>query len=450
MRALIDALTARGKTFLAIGCAAVVAGFTLDEADLLRIGVLLMMLPLLSAIGATRARYRLSCTRQILPHRVPAGRAAEVRIRLSNISRLRTGLLLAEDLAPDAGTAGTGRPRFVLGPIEAGGSRDLSHQVQMATRGKYTIGPLQIRAADAFGLVAIGRSFATKSTLVVTPDITPLPRVAIPGSRLGDGESGMRTVAAAGEDDIAPRAYRDGDELRRVHWRSTARYGELMVRREEQQWHNRALLFIDTRRRAYVGSGPGSPFEFAVSAAASAGAHLAGQGIETRLVTDSGEVTAAGPAAESLMERLAVIQPSRQADLGRGVNTLRASSRGQVIAVCGIISPAQARLLAACHRGTAPAMALLVDGLNWETGRPAPGDSGGGRSGTLAASDILTAAGWRVAIVTACTSLADVWRELHSPAAAGFRRRPVSAEAPAVPRAGAAAGVPAASPEATA
>jgi len=441
MRALIHALTTRGKTFLAIGCAAAICGFGLNEADLLRIGVLLMMLPLLSALAATRARYRLSCTRQLRPRRIPAGHEAEVRIRLSNISRLRTGLLLAEDSNAHTPT----RQRFVLEGIEASGNRDLSYRVHMDQRGKYTIGPLQIRVADSFGLVAIGRSFTSKSTLVVTPEITPLPRVAIPGSRLGDGESGMRTVAAAGEDDIAPRAYRDGDELRRVHWRSTARYGELMVRREEQQWHNRALLLIDVRRRAYVGSGPGSPFEFAVSAAASIGVHLVGQGIETRLITESGEVTPAGPAAESLLERLAVIQPSRKTDLGRGVATLRASSRGQVIAVTGMLSPDQARLLAASHQGTAPAMAMLLDGLNWDSGRSvsARGGTAGG-NGNGAAADILTAAGWRVSVVTGGTSLAQAWRELHRPATAGFLHRPVSTEAPPIP--GPALHVPAAAP----
>ena len=437
MRALIHALTTRGKTFLAIGCAAAICGFGLNEADLLRIGVLLMMLPLLSALAATRARYRLSCARQLLPRRIPAGHEAEVRIRLSNISRLRTGLLLAEDSNAHTPT----RQRFVLEGIEASGNRDLSYRVRMDQRGKYTIGPLQIRVADSFGLVAIGRSFTSKSTLVVTPEIAPLPRVAIPGSRLGDGESGMRTVAAAGEDDIAPRAYRDGDELRRVHWRSTARYGELMVRREEQQWHNRALLLIDVRRRAYVGSGPGSPFEFAVSAAASIGVHLVGQGIETRLITESGEVTPAGPAAESLLERLAVIQPSRNTDLGRGVATLRASSRGQVIAVTGMLSPDQARLLAASHQGTAPAMAMLLDGVNWDSGRSARGGTAGGNG---AAADILTAAGWRVSVVTGGTSLAQAWRELHSPATAGFLHRSVSTEAPPIP--GPALHVPAAAP----
>jgi uncharacterized protein (DUF58 family) len=419
MRALISALTRRGKSFMAAGCAAVVCGLAVREADLLRIGVLLLMLPLLSALAASRARYRLACTRQIIPHRIPAGHAAEARIRLSNVSRLRTGLLLAEDVTPHAFGI---RPRFVLEAIEPGGSRNLSYQIHPEQRGKFTVGPFQVRVADAFGLVEIGRSFATQSTLVVTPKITRLPRTGASGNRLGGGESGMRMVAAAGEDDIAPRAYRDGDELRRVHWRSTARYGELMVRREEQQWHNRALLLIDTRRRAHVGSGPGSSFEFAVSAAASIGVHLAAHGIETQLITDSGEVATADRTADSLLDMLAVIRLSHGIDLGSGLAALRGSSRGQIIAVSGLISPDQARQLAASHRGPAPAMALLLDVSHWGTGRPERGQPAE-QSEAGAAAEILANAGWHVTVVTADTSLATAWRDLHSPATGGSRRR---------------------------
>jgi uncharacterized protein (DUF58 family) len=435
MRGLLNALTTRGKTFLAVGAAAVVAGLILTEADLFRIGLLLTVLPVLSAAVTSRARYRLSCTRQLVPRRIQAGQTAEVRVRLLNVSRLRTGLLLAEDLTPAAMAGPAGRPRFVLESIEPNGSRDLSHQVELDQRGKYTIGPLQVQVADAFGLASIGRSFAAKSTLVVTPRITPLPRVTIAGSRLGDGESGLRTVAAAGDDDIAPRAYRDGDELRRVHWRSTARYGQLMVRREEQRWHNRALLLLDTRRGAHVGSGPGSSFEWAVSAMASIGVHLVGQGIETRLIAETGDAAPAGPAAESLLERLAVIQTSRGTDLNRGLAALRGTSRGQIIAVLGAISAAQARLLAASHHGASPAMALVLDGPHWGAGRAA---GGGGQAGRTAAdreprpiaADILTAAGWRVVVVTSSTSLDGAWRELHHPAAGASPLRPVSTEAP--------------------
>ena len=52
--------------------------------------------------------------------------------------------------------------------------------------------------ADAFGLASIGRSFATKSTLVVTPQMIALPRASIAVSWLGDGESGLRTVVGRG------------------------------------------------------------------------------------------------------------------------------------------------------------------------------------------------------------------------------------------------------------
>ena len=52
----------------------------------------------------------------------------------------------------------------------------------------------------------------------------------------------MATIA-----DASTREYRHGDDLRKVHWKSTARTGELMVRREEQPWESRATVVLDTR-----------------------------------------------------------------------------------------------------------------------------------------------------------------------------------------------------------
>src|SRR5215472_4472341 len=266
MRRLIGALTVRGRSFVAAGFAAAACGLFIPEVDLLRIGCLLMALPLLSAAGAGRARYRLSCERRLVPPRLPAGQSSEQTVRLANVSRLRTGLLLCEDTVP---YALGGRPRFVLDGIGAGGSREFRYTARPDTRGKYTLGPLQVRVADSFGLVSIGRAFTSTSTLTVTPRIIPLTRPPLPGNWLGDSEHGKRSISAIGEDDVAPRAYQTGDGLHRVHWRSTARYGELMVRREEQYWRNTASLFVDTRRAAHLRSS----FEFAVTAAASIGVH---------------------------------------------------------------------------------------------------------------------------------------------------------------------------------
>jgi uncharacterized protein (DUF58 family) len=383
---------------VAAGIAAMACGLIIPEPDLLRIGALLVVLPVLSALGAGRARYRLSCARRVIPARVPVGQPAEMAIRLTNLSRLRTGLLLAEDTLPYA--LGS-KPRFVLDGIGGGGAREFRYQVRSDARGKFVIGPLRVRVADSFGLVEINRAFASTSTLTVTPKIIPLTRPQVPGSWLGD--DGRASIAATGDDDVAPRAYQTGDALRRVHWRSTARYGELMVRREEQHWRNTATLFIDTRRQAHPTT---ASFELAVTVAASVGVHLAGEGFDAQLITDAGVIPCTGQFQDALLDALAVIRPSREATLHLGTSALRAGG-GQVIAVLGRLTAEQAREIAATRRGAVPAMALVLAGS---------AGGGGGRADDqeqLAATQILIGSGWRAALVTADTPLPAAWQQLH-------------------------------------
>ena len=389
MRGLLGALTVRGRSFAAAGAAAVICGLLIPEPDLVRIGALLLALPLLSAFGAGRARFRLSCVRTASPPRLPAGSEASMTLKLTNVSRLRTGLLLAEDTVPYA--LGS-RPRFVFEGIRANGSRSYSYQLGSDTRGRYTVGPLRVRVADSFGLVSITRAFTSTSVLTVTPRIIPLARPPVGGYWLGDSENGRRSIAASGEDDVAPRAYQTGDALHRVHWRSTARYGELMVRREEQFWRNTALLFLDSRRAAY------SPalFELAVTAAASVGVHLAGEGFEARLVTADGEVPRQGTFHDTLLDTLAVLRPSRAVSLDAGLQAL-STGGGQLIAVVGSLTAVQARELAASRRGNAQGVAIILaeDGRGSET------------------AHVLAMAGWRVAVVSDPARLAASWQELY-------------------------------------
>lgn len=402
MRGPLSALTVRGRSFVAAGVAAAACGLLVPEPDLVRIGALLIALPLLSAFGAGRARYRLSCIREVVPGRIPAGQSAELTIRLANVSRLRTGLLLAEDTVPYA--LGS-RPRFVFEGIGAGGSREFTYQLGSDTRGKYTVGPLRVRVADSFGLVSITRAFTSTSTLTITPRIIPLSRPPLAGHWFGDSEQGRRSIAASGDDDTAPRVYRSGDSLHRVHWRSTARYGELMVRREEQYWRNTASLFLDTRRQAY----PGALFELAVTAAASIGAHLTDEGYEARFVTDLGEVARQGTFRDTLLDTLAVLKPSRSSGLEAGLQAL-GSSGGQLIAVLGSLSAAQARELARLRRGTAPGLALILADADGE-GRDA-----------AASVQALVAAGWRAALVPDAARLPAAWRDLHRSGPAAGRQ----------------------------
>jgi uncharacterized protein (DUF58 family) len=408
MRSLFSGFTTRGRAFVAAGAAAAVFGLMLGQRTLLSIGGLLVLLPLLSLLAAGRTRYRIRCARQITPPRIPAGQAAGIAIQLHNVSRLPTGLLLAEDTVPYS--LGT-RPRFILDRIEPGGTRSLAYPLQSDTRGKFAIGPLHVHVADTFGLVRIGSEAAAPGTLVVTPAITTLPRTSLAGTWLGEGGTRASTAAAAGEDDVVPREYRDGDELRRVHWRSTARRGELMVRREEQRWRNRAVLFLDTRATGHVGRGPSSSFEYAVGAAASIGVHLAREGIDGQFVTDAGLATDPGSFEDVLLDTLAVVTPSRYADLSGGLAQIPRSNSGLLVAILGNMSPDQARQVAAARSTGGPAMAMLLSVSSWLGDRQPEGLAM--RADTSAS--ILAAAGWRVVTVTADMPLSTVWEELcHS------------------------------------
>lgn len=116
LRTALAGLTTRGRSFLAAGVAAAICAYVLGQGDLLRVGLLLAVLPLVCATVLQRTRYRVSGSRRLSPGRVPAGSEARVHLRMDNVSRLPTGLLMLQDKVPYV--LGP-RPRFVLDRVEA-------------------------------------------------------------------------------------------------------------------------------------------------------------------------------------------------------------------------------------------------------------------------------------------------------------------------------------------
>jgi uncharacterized protein (DUF58 family) len=103
-------LTTRGRCLLASGLALALFALLVGQRDLLRAAVFLVVLPLAASWLVARTRYRLACERTLEPARVEAGTTSTVRLRLDNISRLPSGVLLMEDALP---YSLGGRPRFV-------------------------------------------------------------------------------------------------------------------------------------------------------------------------------------------------------------------------------------------------------------------------------------------------------------------------------------------------
>ena len=413
MREALRGLTVRGRAFLAAGVTAIVCAVILGQPSLTRVGVLIAVLPLITAVVIGRSRYRLALVRTVNPQLVTAGQSARVSLSLTNEGRTPSGVLLLEDHVPYV--LGT-RPRFVLEGIGHGWRRHVTYQVRSDVRGQFEIGPMSVRVSDPFGLVELGRAFRTTVPLTVTPRTVPLPQIPIGGAWTGSGDNRPRAFATGSAEDVTVRDYRRGDDLRRVHWRSTARTGELMVRREEQPWQSRATLFLDNRIRAHRGQGIASSLEAAVSAVASIAVHLSRRGFAVRLVTAAGEdpnsawhVRDTGLNTAPLLEALAVVQSLSQTRIETDW-LAEPTHGGLVVAVVGSVEPTDLPVLRRMQLHAGAALALTLDVDAW-VGGPATGG----------AAQLLARQGWRAASVGPRDRLDAVWQDLGRASAQASR-----------------------------
>jgi uncharacterized protein (DUF58 family) len=407
-RTALRGLTLRGRCLLSAGVALAVCAVVLGQEDLLRAAIFLLVLPFVAIVVVLRTRYRLSCNRHLDPARVHAGESTDVHLELDNVSRLPSGVMLMEDALP---YALGGRPRFVLDRIEPSGVREVSYTVRSDVRGRFRIGPLAVRLTDPFGLCELHRSFSSFDDLVVTPRVDPLPPVRLGGDRSGGGEASVSALTS-GTNDTTTREYRYGDDLRRVHWRSTARVGELMVRQEEAPRQERATLMLDTRSAAHQGEGLGSSFEWAVSALASIGVSLSRQGFTLNLATGHplSAVVPGVPVDESvLLDALAEVHASTEPTVDRLVAQVRQDKHeGVLIAVLGTLSATDADLLSRMT-SSGSKIAFVLDAGSWGgRGRPREGSVRDTRA-------TLRSSGWRVVDIRRGTLIAAAWSLVGAP-----------------------------------
>jgi uncharacterized protein (DUF58 family) len=430
--------TTRASCLLAAGATAFLCGLLLGVVDLVRAGVLALAIPLAAALVVYRSRVRISNRRSAEPAQASAGDAVIIHLAVTNRSMMRTGALLLEDQIP---AQLNGRARFVVAGLGGREVRTVSYRMPGLPRGRYLAGPLRIRLTDPFRMVDVTRSFTATTPFVVTPVVDPLPSIEPPRSYdIGDN-AGSHSIGTHGADDASTREYRTGDDLRKIHWRSTARTGALMVRQEERPWQGQSTVVLDIRSTAHVMTPPvktaaasvdpreSSSLEWAVSAAASIGTHLLISGRDVGLIDDPGapERRYLGDPGR-LADHLADLRGSPVADLTPLAGLARAAARDSaLIAVLGRLDPASLRVLADAHpRGAAiPAFALLLDTPSW-LAPPAPGEPS-----CAAEARVLRAAGWNVVIARRGDTTAATWQSLlrarlgDSPRPAAVPERPI-------------------------
>ena len=307
--------TSRGWAALGTATAMIVLWIGFGERELLAAAAFLGMATLAGVAFVRTVAPRMSVERRLSPAQVHEGDRVIVEVTISARRAVRN--LAVEDEVERLGAA-----RFVASDIDAGRPLTARYEVLCRPRGIYKVGPARGLVNDPLGLAEARATVGTTDRLVVYPAVEDLE--GFPSVRGQDPtvQSTSPTFTQhGGEDFFALREYQHGDDLRRVHWPSSARRDELMIRQLEIPWQSRALVILDHRREVYES---GEAFEHAVRGAASLVQHFYRGGYSPELWTlDAVRPPVTGGPYRSAMERLASVEPVGNANLHRSVTRLQ-------------------------------------------------------------------------------------------------------------------------------
>jgi uncharacterized protein (DUF58 family) len=280
-------------TVFVAGIVALVFGWV-EAAAIALLAALALIAGIPFIIG--RPQYRISA--RLTPPRVVVGHSVTAEVAVQNSGSHATADTTFEmPIGPEH--AAFGLPR-----LGAGERHEQSFPILARRRAILAIGPVRSVRSDPLGLWRRETSWTHPTELYVHPRT-----VRLEGDTAGllrDLE-GMPTRDLA-SDDVSFHALREyvaGDDLRQVHWRSTARAQTLMIRQFEQTRRSHLVLALSTSRADYVDD---DEFELAVSIAASLGIHALRGGRDVTSVTTDAALPA--PTATQLLDRLSGVESS--------------------------------------------------------------------------------------------------------------------------------------------
>jgi uncharacterized protein (DUF58 family) len=399
-------LTTRGVAVFLAGLAMWAAARLIGSAGLEVAAIGLGALPFL-AVGLARVgRPRLAIRRRLSDVRVTPGTRVTVELSIENRGPVATPLLLLEDRCPPPLGRGA---RLVVTGLHGQGTRRVTYTLLPQARGRYRIGPLSVDLADPFSLTRQRVEFDETEELLVTPEIEDLTQAPEPSSGGTFGTSRARHLFRTGEEFYTMRQYQLGDDLRRLHWPSVARTGQLMIRQDETSRRASGLVFLDSRQAA-LGAAHTPPFERAVSVAASVGLLLARGGFSLRLATAA---SAPAPVTEdAFLDALAGVDAGTTRSIGSALTHLRAGASPDTALVFVSAPPAPTELTSLLRAGSGfgPKLAILIHPAEPHTLTPDRRAQLEGRA--TQARIALSRAGWDCLLLTPSIRLLERW---HTP-----------------------------------
>lgn len=315
-------MTGFGWGSLVAGAAVLATGIAGHWRPVVVLGIGILVL-LAGSVAYVGYRPRLAMTRSVEPPRVEKGRPAIALIEVTNLSGRPLPPLTIEQRVGDQPVAAR------LPRLRAGEQALRTYRLPTSARGTYQIGPVEMPRADPFGLCRTIRRMGSAQEISVHPRLLHLRPLPAGASRHLEGPSS----------DLAPqgsvtfhglREYAVGDDLRMVHWLSTARHGKLVVRHhvDTAQPYTVVLLDLDPGRYS------AAALEEAVDVAASVSVSLSAGKAPVQLRTTSGE-RLGGPVYRDpavIVDRLTDLLPT-SGSLADELATLRRERGGTALVV---------------------------------------------------------------------------------------------------------------------
>jgi uncharacterized protein (DUF58 family) len=234
-----------------------ILAWTLQAGLVVYAAAALAMVAVAGRFLASEGLSRIVATRAVSANEVAVGDSVDVELEIENEGRRSIVWMLLEDLLPEAVLAQ--RPprvqvkgkRLRVRSLAAKQSSKLDYQITFRQRGIYPIGPLAVEGGDLFGFVRKARVLAPPAFVTVLPQVVPLNGYDIASRRpIGD----VRMTHRLYEDPTriaGVRPYMQGDPLNRIHWRATARTGQLHCKVYDPSTLAGATLLVDMHRDGY-------------------------------------------------------------------------------------------------------------------------------------------------------------------------------------------------------
>lgn len=272
-------LTRTGWGVLAAGTGLLLAGLLLGLPVLRLLAGAVVGALALGAVQARRAP-RLEVRRDVYPEQVPRGDAAVARLSVRNVGGRRSYPFEAND------PTGHEVVEVRVDALDPGQSTTRTYRLPTSRRGVIPVGPLTLTREDGLGLFRAEVATGSTAVLRVHPRTHVMLAVATGRQRQYDGRQADASLRGS-QVFHALREYVVGDEIRYVHWKSSARTGQLMVREHIDPHRPQLTVLLDTRQARYDG-GAGEPFEEAVDLAASLLRSATDRANPVRLLTTAG------------------------------------------------------------------------------------------------------------------------------------------------------------------